>query len=594
MTQLSDLLKAIKPQGGSIKIRQTHPHKAETAYRKVLRESILGLAREIKPMVKAELAGQRNDSVGDLFRGIQGLVSNTLSGEAIAQRVGSEVVAAQDGNINKAVSRALGVDFIVPGSQLDELIDDWVVQNTALIKDLQENYLLKVQNTLSQGFRQGLTNAEIAKQINAATGVGLRRAKNIARNEVGNLNAAVTKQRDEELGIDEFEWLAVMDVRTRGNPNGNSPDYRPSHWNRNGKVYTWKDGAPGGDTYPGTAINCFPGSVDFNFSNGCNKLWRRKFSGNISTIVTSTGITLEATPNHPILSGNEWKPIEAINNGDDIIQPVSYGGLILESDVHKLNSRADEVFDLMSSICGLASSPGSELDFHGDGVKENIDTIYTNRLLSDNRVSAFLDLSSKLGFSRALSDFSLSEFSGFGKSDSSIAAMLYSAHCIMSGRSKCEPILGSHIRHTDKVGLTTISPWDMVVSKYSGYDTSRDAELLREFKNANTLGVESANISLWKIGDSVVCRASFSSGSICTPSAEMLAYCVSVAPDANSYFFDGDSALYERVRVIDHGFRYFSGHVYNLESDSGWYLANGIVSHNCRCSSIARINWGDD
>lgn len=28
----------------------------------------------------------------------------------------------------------------------------------------------------------------------------------------------------------------------------------------------------------------------------------------------------------------------------------------------------------------------------------------------------------------------------------------------------------------------------------------------------------------------------------------------------------------------------FCGHVYNLESNIGWYLADGIIAHNCRCA----------
>jgi hypothetical protein len=28
----------------------------------------------------------------------------------------------------------------------------------------------------------------------------------------------------------------------------------------------------------------------------------------------------------------------------------------------------------------------------------------------------------------------------------------------------------------------------------------------------------------------------------------------------------------------------FSGYVYNLETRDGWYVADGIVTHNCRCS----------
>lgn len=254
MTQLSDLLKAIKPQGGSIKIRQKYPHKAEVAYRKVLRETILDLAREIKPMVKAEFAGQRNDSVGDLMRSIQSLVSRTLSGEAIAQRVGAEVVAAQDGNISKAISKALGVDILVPGSDLSDMIDVFVLENTALIKSLQDDYLLRVQNTLNQGFRQGLTSGEIAKQINSATGVGLRRAKLIARDQIGSLNAQVSEQRDRDLSINEYIWQHVSDNRVRGKPGGLYEKSKYDHWERGGKKFSYDNPPPDGN--PGEPINC--------------------------------------------------------------------------------------------------------------------------------------------------------------------------------------------------------------------------------------------------------------------------------------------------------------------------------------------------
>jgi intein/homing endonuclease len=29
----------------------------------------------------------------------------------------------------------------------------------------------------------------------------------------------------------------------------------------------------------------------------------------------------------------------------------------------------------------------------------------------------------------------------------------------------------------------------------------------------------------------------------------------------------------------------FSGHVYNLHTETGWYIASGILVHNCRCST---------
>jgi hypothetical protein len=30
----------------------------------------------------------------------------------------------------------------------------------------------------------------------------------------------------------------------------------------------------------------------------------------------------------------------------------------------------------------------------------------------------------------------------------------------------------------------------------------------------------------------------------------------------------------------------FSGHVFNLQTEDGWFYANGIVVHNCRCQLV--------
>ena len=36
---------------------------------------------------------------------------------------------------------------------------------------------------------------------------------------------------------------------------------------------------------------------------------------------------------------------------------------------------------------------------------------------------------------------------------------------------------------------------------------------------------------------------------------------------------------------INHGS--FSGHVYNLQTESGWYVTQNVITHNCRCT----IRW---
>ena len=44
----------------------------------------------------------------------------------------------------------------------------------------------------------------------------------------------------------------------------------------------------------------------------------------------------------------------------------------------------------------------------------------------------------------------------------------------------------------------------------------------------------------------------------------------------------GEVALDQIIRVSR---RPFAGHVYNLQTKEGWYTANGILTHNCRCSA---------
>lgn len=47
-------------------------------------------------------------------------------------------------------------------------------------------------------------------------------------------------------------------------------------------------------------------------------------------------------------------------------------------------------------------------------------------------------------------------------------------------------------------------------------------------------------------------------------------------------------------RVIGIERRHFSGHVYNLQTQDGWYSSNGIITHNCRCTPVPITpTWAD-
>lgn len=592
-TEFQKQLEALKPDKRKRKVLlpARHPVRIEQQYAKMLRGIIDGINAELKTRIadelKAEIAaredGYRADDLSAVLRAIRSLATGNIPGLSFVRNIGDSIRSAIDGNWQKAINQAIGVNVALPGTDMSANIDAWAEENTALITNLTQSYLSKITTAVNSGFRDGLSWREISKNIRAETGVAKRRADLIARDQVATMNMQVTKQRAADLEIKQFVWRTMEDQRVRGNPSGLYPKAKPSHYARNGKTYNWSDGAGARDKFPGQAINCFIGSTNFDFSNGCRKLWRRWYDGSIFSIETSSGATLHATPNHPILTRNGWTPVNAIKEGDYVINSVSYGSLVGKDDVNQLVARIDDVFNFMHSAGVLSTARGSKFDFHHDGSEMDVDVIDTTCFMPGDVKSIIGNGIRKLNLSRSLHGREDSVFSSLCSPDGSVDSVLPSSDGVMSLLGESASFLWGERGHSDQVCLSSRSAWDLVVRKYSGNDPSCNAIMLGEEKLTSSCGVHFANLQLWKIGDFVVSRAFFMDDDIVTPGADMLAECLMMAPNSDACFFESDARLYEFDRVVDNSIGYFSGHVYNLETETGWYNANAIVSHNCRC-----------
>ena len=53
--------------------------------------------------------------------------------------------------------------------------------------------------------------------------------------------------------------------------------------------------------------------------------------------------------------------------------------------------------------------------------------------------------------------------------------------------------------------------------------------------------------------------------------------------ELGSQLLDGNAGLIEFDKIVSVRRYPFSGHVYNLETEEGWYAASGLIVHNCRC-----------
>ena len=265
-TEFQKQLEALKPDKRKRKVMlpARHPVRIEQQYAKILRGIIDGINAELKGRIadelKAEVAaredGYRADDLSAVLRAIRSLATGNLPGLSFVRNIGDSIRSAIDGNWQKAINQAIGVNVALPGTDMSANVDAWAEENTALITNLTQSYLSKVTTAVNSGFRDGLSWRDISKNIQAETGVAKRRADLIARDQVATMNMQVTKQRASDLDIKQFVWRTMEDQRVRGNPSGRYPKAKPSHYARNGKTYNWSDGAGARDTFPGSAINC--------------------------------------------------------------------------------------------------------------------------------------------------------------------------------------------------------------------------------------------------------------------------------------------------------------------------------------------------
>ena len=148
----------------------------------------------------------------------------------------------------------IGVDVYRSEPWLAELQKNWVSQNTSLIKSVPTQYMARVEQIVRTGVMSGTSSREIAKQVKDASGVSDRRAKILARDQVGKANGELTQHRQTDLGVKEYTWVTAHDERVRGNPAGRFPSAVPSHYARDNKVFSWDIPPSGG--HPGMAILC--------------------------------------------------------------------------------------------------------------------------------------------------------------------------------------------------------------------------------------------------------------------------------------------------------------------------------------------------
>lgn len=274
--------------------------------------------------------------------------------------------------------------------------------------------------------------------------------------------------------------------------------------------------------------NCVVADTDVLAAGGIRATDSSWYEGDMIVIKTALGNELTITPNHPVLTDKGWVAAGELAVGANLVrdprqvereEPVGPHEQLEPTLIGDIHRAFVE-----SSAVPPVSVPTTAHDFHGDGGHGNVEIVFADSLLLD-RIKVCEETGKRSLIVGSVGEVALANLGPVAEFPLSSGN---TANSIVGGGNVGEPLLGGHsgevssLRFASADRLITLAA-QPVAEPALGHSYGCSSFLLGEF---------AGKVSL----DSVV----------------------------------------EVSRI-----RSWAGHVYNLESEGGWYGANSIVVHNC-------------
>ena len=146
----------------------------------------------------------------------------------------------------KSMNDAVGIDLqnIIQSEGLEDILVGTTRANVNLIKSIPDEYFKKIETIVFSNTTQGANAGSMIDQIKKIGHSTTKRARLIARDQSSKLNSALSQQRQQNLGIEEYIWRTSGDERVRDDHKAN-----------NGKTFRW-DQPPKKTGHPGQDIQC--------------------------------------------------------------------------------------------------------------------------------------------------------------------------------------------------------------------------------------------------------------------------------------------------------------------------------------------------
>jgi SPP1 gp7 family putative phage head morphogenesis protein len=325
--------------------------------------------------------------------------------------------------------------------------------------------------------------------------------------------------------------------------------------------------------------NCVVGGTVINSPTvlATSKRW---FDGQVIEIRTINGHILTVTPNHPVLTDKGWIAAHLLHEGDNVISSLNGQRTILSVDPYS-NGKPTIIEDVIESFSRSSSMisvsmPTSAKDFHGDGGYGNVNIVRANSLLQDRRQTAFGQPISEQSFSD--SGMRSRSFFANGAFRQIVISALFTSYSIMGSDGISGFLFRGSSRLQQPIGFGLIADSNIVFDQ-----TAPDYGAASAVLRSNSVFGLAGNIE----GDQFVNRQRYA----LAWTGDIAAFQIAEQSGIGDTIFSQDGIDIDAIDIIPDCIvkltsRQFSGHVYNLQTSTGWYIAEGIITHNCRCAAV--------
>lgn len=332
---------------------------------------------------------------------------------------------------------------------------------------------------------------------------------------------------------------------------------------RDGKEFTFDtlpgwpgDGGFGGPLCEG-GPNCFPAGTEVQ-SADTEIGYDRWYEGDLVEIVTAEGRQLSGTPNHPVLTCRGWVPLGMLQEGDHLIGGSFVQPGTVDPHVQAVPTGIEQVVDALADVGTPVWSSVLPMDFHGDGAgSSQVKIVGADGQLLDG--------------SDAAGDKPLRKFrlSGADVGQEALSALRHADTVAFGSRSAA----GRGVGGSDLVGTLLSGEASPILSgalsgdgRVSGTGSGSPAGSLigGDGPVAGQVGFPLASDMGAVFGDDAMHQPHGDAEAV----GDVLS---TVALDVTI-----DKVIFVERRA-------FAGHVYNLQTRAGWYVANGLIVHNCGC-----------